>query len=201
MTTQPTPDTTDVRDADRQRTRSAVAKYSLAGVALLGIGAALTSAAWTDDAWFSADANAVDPATAIDLRGAYVGTDGTPTDADFTTADEDPRGTSASDFVEIPAEVFANLTAGDSVTVPVWIKNAGTSDLVITAATPVVDGALFAADGATASLEAPPASLAAGAAEPVDLTIALPETADPDAFGGTSGSVVVQFQGAIATRS
>ena len=98
---------TDRRDADeRKRKRAAIVKFSLAGAAVLGIGAAATSALWTDDAWFAAEASAVDPSTAIDLQGAYVGTTATPQDSDFATADDEP-GT-GTDFVTIPAEVFAD---------------------------------------------------------------------------------------------
>ena len=181
---------TDRRDADeRKRKRAAIVKFSLAGAAVLGIGAAATSALWTDDAWFAAEASAVDPSTAIDLQGAYVGTTATPQDSDFATADDEP-GT-GTDFVTIPAEVFADLTAGDSITVPVWIKNMGTSDLVIATPTVTTDGELFAAGGATATLGAAPTSLAAGsAAVSVDLTIALAADA-AESFGGTPGAVVI----------
>ena len=75
-TTTARPDATE-RD-ERKRKRAAIIKFSLAGAAVLGIGAAATSAGWTDNAWFSADASAVDPATAINLQGAYVGPAGTP---------------------------------------------------------------------------------------------------------------------------
>lgn len=125
---------------ERKRKRAAIIKFSLAGAAVLGIGAAATSAGWTDDAWFGAGASAVDPDTAIDLRGAFVA-DGTPADGDFITADDAP-GT-GDDVVVIPAEVFADLTAGDSITVPVWIKNMGTSDLVIAPPTLETEGDLF----------------------------------------------------------
>ncbi len=191
---------TDRRDADeRKRKRAAIVKFSLAGAAVLGIGAAATSALWTDDAWFAAEASAVDPSTAIDLQGAYVGTTATPQDSDFATADDEP-GT-GTDFVTIPAEVFADLTAGDSITVPVWIKNMGTSDLVIATPTVTTDGELFAAGGATATLGAAPTSLAAGsAAVSVDLTIELDADAD-ESFGGTTGDVVIGFQGSIANRT
>ncbi|MCR6705515.1 MAG: hypothetical protein NVV66_12780 [Cellulomonas sp.] len=184
---------------ERKRKRAAIIKFSLAGAAVLGIGAAATSAGWTDDAWFGAGASAVDPDTAIDLRGAFVA-DGTPADGDFITADDAP-GT-GDDVVVIPAEVFADLTAGDSITVPVWIKNMGTSDLVIAPPTLETEGDLFEAGGATVTLGSAPTSLASGsAATSVDVTIALPDSADADVFGGTEGDVVIGFQGSIANRA
>src|SRR5690349_18019074 len=154
MTTNTTPDLAHDRD-ERKRKRAAITKYSLAGAALLGIGAAVTSAAWTNDAWFSADANAVNPVTAINLQGAF-------NDADWLTQPASGAFAAADDSsaaVQIPAAVFADLTAGDSVTVPVWIKNAGTSDLVIAAPVVTPTGGLFAAGGATATLGTAPTAL------------------------------------------
>ncbi|MBO9556317.1 hypothetical protein, partial [Cellulomonas sp.] len=178
------------------RKRAAITKYSLAGAALLGIGAAVTSAAWTDDAWFSANANAVDPATAINLQGAFNEDSWLtePDAGDFVAAD------TSGVAVTIPAAVFADLTAGDSVTVPVWIKNAGSSDLVIAAPVVTPTGDLFAADGATATLGTAPTALDSGDVTSVDLTIALPDTADAATFGGATGNVTIQFQGSIANR-
>ncbi len=195
MSTTPHPDPHQERD-ERKHKRAAITKYSLAGAALLGIGAAVTSAAWTNDAWFSADASAVDPATAINLQGAFNATTPTeqPAAGAFVAAD------TSGAAVQIPASVFANLTAGDEITVPVWIKNAGTADLTI--ATPVVDpsGDLFAAGGATATLGTAPTTLASGAVTSVDVTVELPDTASAATFGGTSGTVLIQFQGSIANR-
>ncbi|WP_182113543.1 MULTISPECIES: hypothetical protein [unclassified Actinotalea] len=197
MTDLPTPETpTPQTQDDRRRKRAALAKLSLAGVAVLGVGAALTTAVWTDDAWFSAAASAVDPDTAIDLRGAFNEADPATQPTTFEEADD------AGTAVAIPASVFANLTAGDSVTVPVWIKNEGTSALAI--ANPVVetgDAGLFAVGGATAELDQVPATLQPGEVASVDLTIALPADADRDTFGGATGDVTIQFQGSIANRN
>ena len=97
--------------------------------------------------------------------------------------------------------MFADLTAGDSITVPVWIKNLGTSDLVIAEPSLTADGGLFADGGATVALGQAPAALAAGSgAVSVDLTIALPDDTD-ESFGGTTGDVVIGFQGSIANRA
>lgn len=188
--------TADQRE-ERRRRRAAIVKLSLAGAAVLGIGAAATSAVWTDDAWFSASASAVDPDSAIDLRGAFnEAAPGTaPAVGDFAEADD------LGAAVVIPPSVFAGLTAGDTVTTTVWIHNAGTSDLQI--AEPVVqtDGDLFADGGATVSLGTSPTELAAsGAPSPVTVTVALPDTADREVFGGAQGAVTLQFQGAIANQ-
>lgn len=191
MTSLPTP-------AAPRRRRSAVTRYALAGAALLGVGAAATTALWTDDAWFSAEASAIDPATAIDLRGAFVET-GSPAPGDFITADDDPA--SGTDVVRIPAHVLAGLTAGDSVTVPVWLRNAGTADLAIAEPTVRADGPLFAPGGATATLGTAPTALAVGGTASVDLTVALPAQADAGTFGGAAGSVAIAFQGSLAPRS
>ena len=196
MTTNPMPTTSptvDERD-ERKRKRAAILKFSLAGAAVLGIGAAATSAAWTDDAWFTAGASAIDPSTALDLRGTYVDS-GTPGAGDFEMADTNVTA------VEIPDGVFAGLTAGDEVTVPVWIMNAGDNELQITSADPVVSGVLFAPGGATAELGSVPPSLAVDEMVSVDLTISLDADADADEFGGAEGTVQVQFQGSVANRT
>jgi len=53
---------------DRRARRATLTKLALAAVAVLGVGAALTSAAWTDDAWFSAAATAGE----VELEGRPV---------------------------------------------------------------------------------------------------------------------------------
>ncbi len=200
MTTQITPVDDDRKD-ERKRKRAAIVKFSLAGAALVGMAAAATSAAWTDDAWFKASATSVDPETAIDLRGLYVADGATPDSDDFDApTDEDPRDAGNTDFVTVPPEAFENLTAGDSISVPVWLNNSGTSDLVIASPTVIAAGELFADNGATATITGAPATLAAGSA-PVAATLTIALAADASSsFGGLDGSVVVKFQGSIANR-
>ncbi|WP_136520437.1 hypothetical protein [Cellulomonas telluris] len=198
MTTTPSPDVTSTTERDeRKRRKAAIAKYSLAGVALLGIGAALTSAAWTNDAWFAADATAIDP-DGIDLRGAFDVTDpaARPAEGAFELADD------ATTAVTIDPSVFANLTAGDEIETTIWLWNAGTYDLSIAAPTIDATGDLFEPEGATVEVVDAPSTMAAEPSvdtaadkHPVTVKISLPDDADPETFGGTTGSVTIAFQG------
>ena len=190
----------------RRRKRAAIVKFSLAGAAVLGIGAAATTAVWTNDAWFSATAAAVDPATAINLQGAFnADAPGTEPTTGFTAADDD------SAAIAIPSTVFADLVAGDTISTTVWLKNAGTSALQIAEPRLVVDGAtytidnpaaagLFAEDGATLEVTGAPNALEPGEVAPATVTIALDADAS-ESFGGKSGDVLIQFQGSIANRT
>lgn len=195
-----TADETGERDQRRQR-RGVIARYGLAGAALLGIGAAATVALWTDDAWFRAEATTVDPDVAIMLQGAVCDAGGTaPSVEAFQDADTDTDGVR----VEVPAETFADLVAGDSITVPLCIRNGGTHTLQIAEPVVTTDPAadsLFAPGGATATLDPSEvaSTLAPGEVDAVDLTVALAADADRS-FGGRTGTVTVQFQGSIANR-
>ena len=168
--------------------------------------AAATTAVWTNDAWFSATAAAVDPATAINLQGAFnADAPGTEPTTGFTAADDD------SAAIAIPSTVFADLVAGDTISTTVWLKNAGTSALQIAEPRLVVDGAtytidnpaaagLFAEDGATLEVTGAPNALEPGEVAPATVTIALDADAS-ESFGGKSGDVLIQFQGSIANRT
>jgi hypothetical protein len=54
MTTTPPHDDTEFECSGRRRK---ITKFALGGVAVLGVGAALTSAAWSDKVWFGGDAD------------------------------------------------------------------------------------------------------------------------------------------------
>ena len=112
------------QDQDRKRKkRGAIVKFSLAGVALLGIGAAATSAAWSDNAWFSGTA----AAASVNLKGAAsdTTTDIVATDSSWQAADV------STSPVVIDAAEFANLLPGDTKTVYVHLLNAGSTKLTI----------------------------------------------------------------------
>ncbi|OJV78503.1 MAG: hypothetical protein BGO37_07195 [Cellulomonas sp. 73-92] len=99
---------------DRRRRGVVVLKFSLAGAALLGIAAAATSAAWSDNAWFSASATAAKVTlTASVDGGAFVHTD-----------QANP----------VPIS-YGLLNQGESVTKTLTLKNEGTVPLTINAQT------------------------------------------------------------------
>jgi hypothetical protein len=101
---------------DRRRKRGAVVKLSLGALALVGIGAGATAAAWTDDAWFTASATT----PTIQLQG---GTGQSPT----TWSNADTSGAA----ITIPASAFANLAPGVTATAHVGLKNISTVPLTV----------------------------------------------------------------------
>lgn len=123
MSTASAPATAD--NAIRRRT---VTKLVLAAIAVLGIGAAVTVAAWTDDAWFTAEASTGE----VELSGSIDG-------ETFVPADEEGTLVIALDA----EENLANLVPNETRSVPLWIRNDSTVDLEITLADFATDGALF----------------------------------------------------------
>lgn len=169
---------------DRRKKRAAVARFVLAGVAVLGIGAAATSAAWTDDAWFSADASAA----TFEIQGKNFAATPAWVDADAGFA------------IQVPADELANLIPGQTRTFDIQIRNNGSVPaMLVTTATfgstaPAND---FMTDP-TVTHNAP-ATLAAGAEATVTVTV----KTDPNWAAGNQGKsevLTIQFQG-TATAS
>ncbi|MDM7855419.1 hypothetical protein [Cellulomonas alba] len=102
----------------KRKKRGAVVKFTLAGVALLGVGAAATSAQWSDDAWFSASASAA----TLQLQGSL----------DSTPLSWDPADTKSA-ALAIPAATFSDLAPNESRTYTVHVKNAGSTSITVTA--------------------------------------------------------------------
>lgn len=96
---------------DRKRKRAAIIKFGLAGAALLGIGLAATSAAWSDNAWFKADATAAKVIldASVDNGAPVHATDTSPVVIDFGL-----------------------LNQGEDITKTLVLTNAGTVPLKIT---------------------------------------------------------------------
>jgi len=169
---------------ERKRRRRTAVRISFAAVALLGIGAAATSAAWTDDAWFSATASGA----SIELQGSLDGT--TWTDAD----------TSAT-AVTIPAATFANLGQGASKTVTIQIKNSSTVPVTV-AQTVTPSGNVFVSGTgyttpATITTDFSAGTLAAGATKSIVVTVTTPPTW-PSSYQGQTGSVTLTYTGTQA---
>ena len=103
----------EVSPADGGRRRK-ITKFALAGVAVLGVGAALTSAAWSYDVWFRGDTQAgnVQLAGSVNAAGPW---------NDLST-DQDPI--IVSDFVDIGPGVAANQV--------VYVRNQGQNDVTLT---------------------------------------------------------------------
>ncbi|MEZ0446799.1 hypothetical protein [Cellulomonas sp. ICMP 17802] len=167
----------------KKRKRAAIIKFSFAGAALLGIGAAATSAAWTDDAWFSAAATT----PTIQLQGGT----GTP----VVWADADTSATA----IVIPSSAFLNLEPGVARQYTVNLKNLSTVPLIVAAPTVTTSGAIFTgANPAVVTTTGAPGTLAAltGTAT-VTVTVTPPLAWNGSAtYQGKAGAITLQFQGA-----
>ncbi len=93
---------------DKSGRRRKVTKFALAGVAVLGVGAALTSAAWSDNVVFNGSADA----GTVDLKGRIAG------DPDFVQGP-----------ITIPASAFAGLAPLQAKTVTLEVLNDGDGTL------------------------------------------------------------------------
>ncbi|MCR6688213.1 hypothetical protein [Cellulomonas sp.] len=148
------------RQDERKRKRAAIIKFSLAGAALLGIGAAATSAAWTDQAWFSASASGA----TFELQGKNFASPATFVDAD-----------DASAKIVIPSAELAQLVPGATRTLTLTIKNSGSVEQAVTEAHTWLAGAgTFVAAPTVAVAGVPAGTLAAGAEATVTVTVTTP---------------------------
>jgi predicted ribosomally synthesized peptide with SipW-like signal peptide len=173
---------TDVqRTSDTRRRRGAYVRFGLAGVALLGIGAAATSAAWTDQAWFSTSATAA----TVKLDASADGTS-------WIAAD-------TSGAAQVIAAI-SGLNQGANVQRTIYVKNSGDVPLTVTCST-ATSGTLWSGSGTgnsanpTVALGALGASsLAAGAQTSATLTVTTAAAWDAS-FQGKSGVITVTCTG------
>ncbi|GAA2518551.1 hypothetical protein [Rarobacter incanus] len=169
-------------DRERRRKRRAIAKFGLAGVALLGIGAAMTSAAWTDDAWFTGNAEAA----TVELQGSLQ------TGSGFIDAD------TSGGAVAIPTTAFKDINQGANKSVTLYLKNTGSVPVTLSggASDPTLSGAIFAgADPADVTVSAPASATLAAGAE-TSFTVTLTTDANwPDTYQGTAGTITLHFTG------
>jgi hypothetical protein len=187
MTTTIAADAADRQD-ERKRKRGAVIKFSLAGAALLGIAAAATSAAWTDDAWFSASATGA----TIELQGSLH-----TNPLSWNPADD------SSQALAIPA--FDNLVPNETRTYIVHVKNTGSVDVTVGAPTwtpSATNHAIFdAPHAATVTLsQTAPFTLAPGADLPVTVTLKTTGWDNTDtAKQGATGAGSLVFTGTVGS--
>lgn len=166
-------------DRDREKRRMALVRFGLCAVAVLGVGAALTSATWTDDAWFSGEANSA----SVELQASVNG-------SDWYEADD------SGSAVQIPAETFAKLNQGANKTVTVHLKNASDVKLTLGEGVLATQGALFEGDQpAVATIETPASTeLEPGATTTATLKVTTP-AGWPDTYQGSEGSLTLKFTG------
>ena len=186
MTTLAPPTAPPARTPDTKRRRK-IAKFALAGVAVLGVGAALTSAAWTDDVFFAADATS----GTFDLQGSLDGT----TWFDVATVDD-----TATTPIPIPASAFENLAPNDVRVVTLHLKNAGSVPMTLGTAVVTETGALFDNAGANVAVTVGAygaATLAVGDTTTFTVTLTAPNWTNTD-FTNLTGDILVAVTGTSA---
>ncbi|WP_345046687.1 hypothetical protein [Microbacterium invictum] len=171
--------TTPVATADepRKNKRRPIIAFALAALAVGGIGAAATSAAWTDNVFFSAQAEAA----TFNLQGS---TDG------GTTWKESK--TESSIELTIPAGKLANLLPGEVRTIDLAVLNDSSVGAAITSSVRFT-GTTFATNP-TASVVGLAGSLASGANDDFQLVVTAPENWDV-ANQGKTATIIVTVSG------
>jgi hypothetical protein len=163
--------------SERRGIRRPIIAVGLAALAVGGIGAAITSAAWTDNAFFSAPA----AAATFSLQGSL----------DGKTWNESNNPDSIQ--LVIPAEEFANLLPGQTRTVDLWVRNQGSVSAALTSSVAVSSTSTFVQNPSTsvsglAAILTP--SNGTGASDQFELTITTPADWSSDNRGAT-GTVIV----------
>lgn len=170
-----------------------VARLVAGGVAVAGIGAAITMAAWTNQAWFTTEASAA----SIELYGA-LGDEGT------CPAAEDASYVPAEDLVNavsIGLDPFENLVPDDSRTTTICLWNGSNVGLSVSLTPIDVTGdPVFGSGGATIGVEDEGEAFAtqtldAGAVKPLEVVVTTPNTWDDDFQGAESGVLQIIFTG------
>lgn len=169
----------DTRAPRRNKRRPLIA-FALATLAVGGVGAAMTSAAWTDNVFFSAQADAA----TFDLQGSLDGK---------TWQQSDSKD--AIQLV-VPATTFAKLLPGETRTVTLHVKNLGNVKAAL-ASTVEWKGSTFTANPTAAVSDLAPTLAAAATTGDTDsftLTVTAPKDWDV-ANKGKAGTIIVTISG------
>lgn len=103
--------------SDKDTRKSRAVRLGAVLLAVVGVTAAATSAGFTNDAWFAGSASSAN----VSLQGKLASD---PED-DWKAADTDAAGVA----IAIPGDTFENMVDGETRTVQVDLKNAGSVDL------------------------------------------------------------------------
>ena len=177
-------DETEFETAGRRRK---ITKFALAGVAVLGVGAALTSAAWSDNVFFGGTSSAAD----FELQGWD------PTAGDWFNAD-----TSGARIV-LPAGILDEVGPGIEDRYTLSVRNNG--DLPIQLEAPMVTsqtGGLFTGlnpAGITFGTWNDDVLDLFGETAEIDVIVTGPTTWTGTDYQGLTGSLIVQIQGSSIT--
>ncbi|WP_421742120.1 hypothetical protein [Cellulomonas sp.] len=148
----------------RRRRKGAAVRFGLAGLALLGIGAAATSANWTNDAWF----NAASSSASVLLDGSVASATGP-----WVAADTDATG------IALSSTAFSLLVPGQTRTVTYWVKNSSSTCLNVPAPTVTKAEPLagVTANDASVTLSTTAiGNMAAGTVQAITVTVTTPTT-------------------------
>lgn len=174
------PETTTRKDRREQGRKRPVAAFLLATLAVGGIGAAVTSAAWTDNVFFAAPA----AAATFDLQGSLDGT---------TWAQSDDQRSIA---LTVPAAQLANLLPGEKRDITLHVRNDGSVAAALTGSVEFSASTFTTKPVVSVNGLAP--SLAPAGTDAFTLTVQAPADWDPSNQGKT-GQIVVTVSGE-ATR-
>lgn len=179
-----TPHETPVAQTEERKSkRRAVLAFTLAALAVGGIGAAATSAAWTDNVFYSAKAEAA----TFNLQGSLNGT---------SWSESDAQG---SIQLAVPASALANLVPGESRTINLYVKNLGSVGAALTSSVAWASSpaSTFATNPGTSVEGLATALTAVGGATDTD-QFQLKVTTDANwaaANQGKSGTIIVTVSG------
>ena len=169
--------------SDAPSKRRKVTKFALAGIAVFGVTAAATSAAWSDNVYFGADAAAAD----FELQG-YNPANGQWFDADNGTAQ-----------IVLPAGILDDVGPGISDSYTLNIRNNGDLPIYLNAIpVGITSGLLFTgADKATVTFGSFSDNVLENRGDQATFTVIV--TGDPDwvnsDYQGLGGSIVISVVG------
>lgn len=167
--------------------RRKVTKFALAGIAVLGVGAALTSAAWSDNVFFGGTTSAAE----FELQGQD------PATGDWFDAD------SSGARIILPADELTEVGPGISDSVTVTVRNNGDLPIQLNPAQVVSTGGGLFADPEPASVTFGPYSDTVlennGDEATIDVIVTGNSGWEGTEYQGRTGTLIVQIQGSSIT--
>ena len=169
--------------SDAPSKRRKVTKFALAGIAVFGVTAAATSAAWSDNVFFGAEAAAAD----FELQGYN------PANGQWFDADD------AGARIVLPAGILDEVGPGIEDTYTLYVRNNGDLPIYLNdKPTAGTTGLLFAGvDGATVTFGSFSDNVLENRGDQATFTVIV--TGDPDwvnsDYQGLGGSIVISVVG------
>lgn len=180
--------------ARTKRRKSTTVRLAVASIAVLGIGAAITTAAWTDQAWFTTSASSAE----IELYGALA-VDGTCPVVPTSTPGADSPWKAADDgdaAVAIPEATFADLVPGQTRTAIICLWNGSTVPLSVSGADISKPSDQIFVEGSDATITVGSVNeLAKGQVAKLDVVATTPNDWPSSYQGKTSGEIAITFTG------